>query len=95
MLWDSWYGRTMIGPHWVSVERLEVAGLDYCAICPLFSSERASGTCLILDSFILFKFIMEGGRLEYIIFLKLCIRMEMIGGQQNFNWLFTKTDDQQ
>ena len=38
---QRWYGtelvcRIMIGPHWASVVRLEVAGTDFCAFGPLF-----------------------------------------------------------
>ena len=29
---QSYYGKIMIGPHWGSVERLEVAGFNFCTL---------------------------------------------------------------
>ena len=33
---QSYFGKIMIGHHWGSLERLEVAGPDFCTFGPLF-----------------------------------------------------------
>ena len=35
---QSYYGKIMIGPHWGSVDRLEVAGFDFCHLRTYFNT---------------------------------------------------------
>ena len=35
---QSYYGKIMIGPYWGSVDRLEVAGFDFCLLRTYFNT---------------------------------------------------------
>ena len=35
---QSYYGKIMIGPYWGSVDRLEVAGFDFCHLRTYFNT---------------------------------------------------------
>ena len=45
---QSYYGKIMIGPYWGSVDRLEVAGFDFCLLRTYFNTV-ISQLCLELE----------------------------------------------